>query len=269
MSGKESGKDAGQEQYKLVYAGEITDGQHAAVVKKRLAGVLKLDDDRMDVLFSGKAVVVKKSTDARTAARYQDVFQKAGARLRVQPVEGAAAQSASASGTAAPASAPTRNSPEPAEAPDKASSADTVPTPSADGDLQVMPVGSDVLTDAERPDAPAADVDTSHLSVQGAVFVTDEPEAEVDAPNVDHLSMAEPGTVLGDPHEEVVVEIDADFDLADVGTDMGEITRESAAPLDVDAVDFDVADAGADLDTKSKPPPPAAPDTSHLTLDDD
>ena len=264
-SGKEPGRDAGQDQFKLVYAGEISDGQHAAVVKKRLAGVLKLDDERMDVLFSGKAVVVKKSTDARTAARYQEVFKKAGARLRVQPVEGAAPQG----GAATPAPAPEPDPPQAAAARAETPASDTASAGSADGNLQVMPVGSDVLTDAERPDAPMAEVDTSHLSVQGAVFVTDEPEAEVDAPNVDHLSVAEPGTVLGEPTEEITVEIDADFDLADVGTDMGEMVRESAAPIDVDAVDFEVADAGADLDTKSKQAPPAAPDTSHLKLDDD
>lgn len=49
------------EQYRLVFSGEVLDGQHAAVVRKRLAAVLKLDDERMDVLFSGKAVVVKKA----------------------------------------------------------------------------------------------------------------------------------------------------------------------------------------------------------------
>ena len=39
------------------------------------------------------------------------------------------------------------------------------------------------------------------------------------------------------------MEIDAEFDLAEVGALMGEIARDEEAPLDVDAVDFDVADA--------------------------
>ena len=77
------------EQYRLVYSAELNEGQHAAVVKKRLAAILKLDDARMDVLFSGKSVVLKKATDEKTAARYQEVFNKAGARLRILPVEGA------------------------------------------------------------------------------------------------------------------------------------------------------------------------------------
>ena len=42
------------EQYRLVFSAEVVEGQHPAVVKKRLAAVLKLDDERMNVLFSGK-----------------------------------------------------------------------------------------------------------------------------------------------------------------------------------------------------------------------
>ena len=33
-------------EYRLVFSGEVTEGQHPAVVKKRLATVLKLDDER-------------------------------------------------------------------------------------------------------------------------------------------------------------------------------------------------------------------------------
>ena len=71
------------EGYRLVFSGEVEEGQHPAVVKKRLAAVLKLDEQRMDMLFSGKSVVVKKAADEPTAKRYQQAFKKAGAVLRV------------------------------------------------------------------------------------------------------------------------------------------------------------------------------------------
>lgn len=185
------------EQFRLVFAGEINQGQHAAVVKKRLGAVLNLDAERMDVLFSGKSVVVKKVTDKATAARYQAAFDKAGARLRVLPVQ---------------------------------------------GDMQILPIGSDVLSEDER-DAPVeAQVDTSHLSVQHAVFVTHEPREEIAGPNVDHLTLAAAGAQIGESAEDVVVaEIDADFDLAE---------------------------PGALMDTREKQPPAPAPDTSHLQIND-
>jgi hypothetical protein len=195
------------DEYRLVFSAEVLSGQHPAVVKKRLQAVLKLDDGRMDALFSGKAVVVKKATDEATAVRYQMAFEKAGARLRVLPVGAEAAPDA--------------------------------------GGLSVLPPGADVLAPHERPAAPPVEVDTSHLSVQGAVFHVNEPQVEPAAPNVDHLSLAELGAQLGmdDISRDVVVaEIDADFELAQVGEIL------------------------ADLDSEPAPPPP---DTTHLSLDDE
>jgi len=196
--------------YRLVFSAEVISGQHPAVVKKRLQAVLKLDDERMEALFSGKPVVVKKATDEATAVRYQTAFEKAGARLRVLPLDADAA----------------------AEKPPES------------GGLNVLPPGADVLAPHERSTPPTIQVDTSHLSVQGAVFNTDEPEPAPAAPNVDHLTLAELGAQLGieDVSADVVVaEIDADFELAEVGEILAQLDRE---------------------------PAPQPPDTTHLSLDD-
>ena len=173
------------DEYRLVFSAEVISGQHPAVVNKRLQAVLKLDDERMEALFSGKPVVVKKARDEDTAVRYQTAFEKAGARLRVLPLD-----------------------------------AEAEKPPQAAGGLDLLPPGADVLAPHERPETTAIQVDTSHLSVQGAVFHTDEPEPASAVPNVDHLTLAELGAQLGleDISADVVVaEIDADFELAEVG----------------------------------------------------
>ena len=238
------------EEFRLVYSGEVLEGQHPAVVKKRLAAVLKLEDERMDVLFSGKAVVVKRATDQTNAARYQAAFKKAGARLRVLPAEEDAAEEAAA--VSAPPPTPAAES-----------------TEDATG-LQVLPVGSNVLADDEREVIEPQDIDTAHLKVQGAVFITDDTDLEAadEVPNVDHLTLAELGALLGRPLAEqaVVQEIEVGFDLAEVGAILGALEVEEATPID--APDFEIADPGAVLDTESQPEPPVAPDTSHLRLED-
>ncbi len=217
------------EQYRLVFSGEVLGGQHAAVVKKRLTALLKLDDARMDVLFSGKAVVVKKATDEKTAARYQEAFSKAGARLRVLPVEGAAA-----------AEDPLQAA-EPQPAPAQPEAAD-------ESGLAVLPVGADLLTDAERPAPVDAQVATDHLSLaqpnEGRADSSAAAAPAAEVPSVDHLTLAELGARLGteQAREVVVAEIHADFDLAEVGAVLGAL--EAAEP-------------------------PPAPDTSHLSLDPD
>ena len=236
------------EQYRLLYSAEVIEGQHAAVVKKRLQAMLKLDDERMNVLFSGKAVVVKKATDKKTAVRYEEAFKKVGAKLRVEALQAV-------------------DEPQPAS--------QTQPDAVADP-LDVLPSGTDLLAPEER-NAPAdANIDTSHLSVQlseqGANFDADQAAAPIQGPNVDHLSLADPGTALGvegvaSADQDIEI-LDIDFDLAEIGTPLGDEHPPPPAAIDVDAVDFDVAETGAALDTSKKPVPPQAPDTSHLKLSD-
>ena len=224
--------------YRLVFRGEVNEGQHAAVVRKRLAALLKIDDSRAEVLFSGKPVVVKKAVDKATAIKYRDAFNQAGARLRVGKVGQTAASSAPAAADPA--------------------------------DIAMLPVGSDVLTEEERADPVEVDVDISHLSVQGAVFVTDDEEPQVAAPNVDHISMADVGARIGEESEPVdAPDLEADFDVAEVGARMADEIPDSEPAVDVDDVDFDVADVGADMDTSEKKSPPPAPDTSHLSVEPD
>ncbi len=248
------------EQYRLVFSAEVADGQHPAVVKKRLAAVLKLDDAQMDVLFSGQPVVVKKATDKQNAARYQEAFKKAGARLRVLPLDKSPAAGQQAAPKPSPTPAPSAQNQPPTES----------GAPSSGG-LHVLPVGSDLLDPSERPSEVEADIDTSHLQVQGAVFATPSDDDDTTlAPDVDHLTLAELGATLGVPqtNETLVAEIEVDFSLAEVGAIIGQLEREEQASIDMDAVDFDLAEPGADLDERSKPAPPAPPDTSHLSVDD-
>ena len=223
------------DEYRLVYSGELLDGQHVAVVKKRLAAVLKLDDEPMTVLFSGKSVVVKKATDEKTAARYQAAFQKAGARLRVLPVED---------------DLPLTPMADPIEAAPQPSRIDQ----SVAG-LQVMPEGSLVIAPDERREVAPIKVETDHLEIQGAGFAmgfaigfatgiaTDDAELPMDVPNVEHITIAELVVTLGreDIDEVVSVELDANFDLAD--------------PDEL-------------MDAAPKEESPAPPDTSHIKLDD-
>ena len=115
-----------------------------------------------------------------------------------------------------------------------------------------------------------AQIDTNHLSDQGEVISTNEPELAVDVPDVDHITLAELGAIIDNSDKaSVVVEIRVEFDLAEVGTRLleGHPTNNLTSP--VQHVDFDLADVGADMDTGEKAPAPSPPDTSHIELADD
>ena len=71
------------DKYKIVFRGEIQAGKSLEEVKRNMAGIFKLDPERIDILFSGKPVVMKKNLDHRQALKFKDAIQKAGAECHV------------------------------------------------------------------------------------------------------------------------------------------------------------------------------------------
>ena len=225
--------------YRLVFRGEVLEGQHPAVVRKRLGEAGGFAADALDKLFSGRPVVVKREADTATAARYQALFRKAGARLRVLPVEAAAS----------------------------AEAATPAPTPPADEDgLMLLPAGSDVLTPEERPPSPEREVDTSALSLaDGEADLPEAPAAPaVDAPD---YTVAEVGSVLGDPRPAPAPASAPDFGLAEAGSRLAPPAAAPAAAVNLAEVSFEVAPAGEALDQRPRATARKAPDTSHLALE--
>lgn len=190
--------DSMAERYRLLFRGEVLEGQHQAVVKKRLAGLLKTDREEIDALFNGEPNVIKAAVDRADAARYQAAFKKAGARLRVVAI---AAKSTSAQSAA-----------------------------EASGPLTLAEPGT-TLSDT-GPAAPPPP-DTSHLSV--AAPGSDRVEIEsAAAPTVEvdpTWDLAERGADLGQiRRDDAAAPEVADFSLAPLGADMDERQRPAPPP---------------------------------------
>ena len=260
-----------EERYRLVFRGEVLDGQHPAVVKKKLGQALGITDKaKLKHLFAGKPVVIRKDSDTKTAAKFQAAFKSAGARLRVLPVvltaEELEAQEAERARLAeAEALARAR-----AEAPDEADFADS-------SNWAVMPHGVPVLNDEEREDVPAADIDTDHIRLDTAASFLPEdddsneqaPAPEIAAPD---FGVAEPGAQIGPPAEEPLPLMDVDeggdFSIAEPGVELVEPSEPVPSPVLDSDIDFGVADPGADFsESVERPVNPPMPDTSHLTLE--
>lgn len=99
----------------LIFAGEVLDGFDAADVRRRLGELLKLDDKRLAMLFSGSQVVIKRGLNPELASHWVSQFRAMGALLHAQqvvaapvPIGAAALPSAPAVGRdgAAPAPSP-------------------------------------------------------------------------------------------------------------------------------------------------------------------
>ncbi len=219
------------EKFRLVFRGELLDGQHRAVVKRRLAERLNLDAGQIEKLFSGDPVVVKRDADRETAARYQSVFKQAGGLLRIQAVV--------------------------ADAPDGRD----VPEKPANGPAKIVPSPAHLkaIRPAANPEIVAPDLTVLTAYVPPAA----EPAPEIQAPA---YGVAEAGALLTEPTERPqsrVVEVN--FELAEVGADLLDQPREVTI-VDLGPLDFDVAEVGADLGPGPRTVTAKAPDVSHLAL---
>jgi hypothetical protein len=192
------------EKYRLVFRGEILEGQHRAVVKRRLMELMKLSEAQTEKLFSGSPVTVKRDVDKKTAARYQMLFKQAGGQLRVlaqQTALTSAQDSALASGSAVAQSAGG------AEAPAAEGAAFTVET-------AYFPPPAEPPMEIDAPDYDIAAVGANLLDeVEAEAVIVPEVNFELAEVGVDILT-ARPAAVVADVR-------DVDFDLAEVGVTLG------------------------------------------------
>lgn len=267
--------------FDIVFRGDIVMGHNIVEVKQRLAQLFKIDAAKVDALFTGRAVPLKRNIDAATAQKYQAIIAKAGAQTEICPAGGlkptaikGALQAQRTRNGAQPAAQPktaTEKKPltlkerleqqakeqeakereakiqqpaPPASAPPtgQPTAPPTSTAIAADGSFSIAPVGVDLVAREERQQVVPVAVDTSGISLR-----------------------AQEGDLLDDsekaPPVEAMIEV-GDYDVAEAGSDLlQESERVVQPPVAVVDSDFDVADVGVDmLDAEYKSEQPAGLD---------
>lgn len=160
-----------EQRYEVVFRGDVVPGQSIVDVKQRLGELFGSDPARIEAMFSGRPVVIKRDLDQKLAQRYQASMRKAGALVDIRATAAPQGEAASAL-----ADAPVQDTP---QLPDEG--------------VDVAPVGADVLTQEFRQDFTPADIDTSHMSVAevGSDVLRDTEKKTVADRDVDtsHLSL--------------------------------------------------------------------------------
>ena len=72
------------ESFRVVFRGEIAAGESATDVRERLAQRLRLTPERIERLFSGRPVVVKRGMEQGAAEKIRAAFRQAGAICEVE-----------------------------------------------------------------------------------------------------------------------------------------------------------------------------------------
>ena len=237
-------------EFDIIFRGDIVFGHQLADVKARLQQLFKADAAKIDALFTGRPVPLKRKLDEASAHKYRDALLKAGAMVEV----------------CSSATSPANVAPRP------------VPVRRASAVWTLAPLGADLLLAKERPvGAAPVQVDISNLSLRPAEGnlvdvseVHDEVTAQVVVPD---LGLAAVGADLISADEKwelplVEVELE-DWGIAEAGSDLlSEDERPIVLPAIVDVADFGLAPAGSDLGQLKPEIKPVVPDISKLRLTD-
>lgn len=242
-------------QYDIIFRGDIVFGHQLAEVKTRLQQLFKADAAKIDALFTGRPVPLKRNLDEATAHKYRDALIKAGAMVEVCPSDASPAN-------AAPKPAP------------------VVRRPAAPVAVEwtLAPLGADLLPAKERQAPPTpVQVDVSGLSLRPAegnlVDASEVPEeihAQVLVPDLGLAAVGADLISADEKWELPLVEIELeDWGIADAGSDLlTDNERPIVLPAIVEVVDFGLAPAGSDLGQLKPEVKPVVPDISNLRLAD-
>jgi len=243
------------EKYDLVFRGELEPGADLAEVKQNLSRLFKMDLARIEALFSGKAIVLKRGLDAETAGKYRVAIRKAGASIAVSQSQPAAAPAGTPVRPSTSASPAAQNQ---QKAPVGDSGESSRPTPASPvpsgvateaGAFSLAPVGGDILAPNEKPRQPEVNINTAALSLRpagGALLDEDEYEQQVPLPlDLQGLNLAPVGADVLKPEE-----------------------RQAEVNVEIDLSGLSVAPPGDRLEAPKAPPPPA-PDVSRISLVED
>ena len=132
--------------FEVVFHGQVRPGVDVAQARARIGQLFQVGDQQLEVLFSGRRIVIKQGLDEAAAEKYRQAIERAGALCEVQPV--GAVQ-------AAPVASPV--TPEPVSA-----VAQPVPVPERAAVSSAGPVPRDeymaAFVDVEAPNLPLAEL---------------------------------------------------------------------------------------------------------------
>lgn len=235
-------------EFDVIFRGDIVIGHQLQDVKARLQQLFKTDAARIDALFTGRPVPLKRGLDEATANKYRAALLKAGAQVEV-----CAAGSVKTGSTAEAAKRVTAR-----------------PT-----QWSLAPAGSYLLRPMERRQTSAVDVDVSGISLraEGGNLVDAGEINQVEAApvTVPDFSLAEAGADLINDDEKnalPLMEIDVeDWGLAEAGADLLSAAERPVVVAAIDNVeDFGLAPVGSDLGQLKRVAEPLSPDISKLRL---
>jgi len=245
-----------EQQFDIIFRGDIVFGHQLAEVKLRLQQLFKADAAKVDALFTGKPVPLKRNLDQASAQKYKEVLHKAGALVDVVAVSDNSAIAVTAATNSMPNTAADskpmtlaqrlqaqqladeQQAKEQQQAKEKeaarVAAEQSVVTPSSNS-WSLAPTGSNLLQPGEIKSEQVIEVDTSFISLR--------PEGG----NLLDKSEMKP--------QEASTISTPDYEIAPPGSDLVRAEEKMELPLvEIELEDWTIAEAGSDLISENEKP---------------
>jgi len=226
--------------FDVSFSGQLIDGADLTQVKNNVAKLFKTEVQNIEVMFSGKRVVIKRNLDQQTATKYQAVMKNAGAMCELSENKPVVTQEYSA------------DNPPPISQPE----------PEAGVTSSVSQVQTANTESAAMP-APASNMDSVTIASPGETIMEHE---RVEPPQIDISAIS-----IDDSRKNLVEHIpvpEPDIDISSMSIDSSGdnlIQNEQIVEPEIDISALSMDEAGEDL-IEHKKVPPMEVDTSSMSM---
>jgi hypothetical protein len=179
--------------FEVAFSGQLVAGADPAQVKAKVAVLFKTDVAKIEHMFSGARVVIKKGLDQATAVKYQAAMKSAGAVCEVRDASAAEAPASTPAPqpTAKAAAAPVAKRPANTNAP---AAPQTVPLHVSAADIaelkvDIAPVGSDMNQQKKNVTTAIPDISGLTMAPPGSELSTQKKVAPPPPPDTGGLSI--------------------------------------------------------------------------------
>jgi hypothetical protein len=237
--------------FDVYFSGVLIKDRDPAEVKRKVGTVFKLQGEKLDRLFSGRPIPIKKGVDMDRAIKFRVTFRDAGALVDIVPA-----------GEPPPLPKPVQPSP-----PKEQTGIASADTTQVSGALSLVDGPMEFVADTDTPSIAVPEYELS--SAQGFDLSDCKPSIEpAKIPDISSLDMEKPGATLDESLDPDPLEIDTSaLELDKPGTILIEESPPEAPDIDTANLSMTPANQGSLEDCQTPVEATPIPNIDHLNMD--
>ena len=172
--------------FEVVFHGQVRADVAPEQARARIGQLFQVGDRQLEMLFSGRRIVIKQGLDQAAAEKYRQAIERAGALCDICPMADSAAEPpAPAAPSATPATQRRQTSVQPRD--EYMAAFKDVDAP----DLPIAPLGADMQDSYADPVPPNIDLSALSLAPPGSDLEQLKPSPPPSAPDTSHLRLTD------------------------------------------------------------------------------